>query len=40
MKPVNIDTVAATMRVFIDRSGEAVIYNDPANGETLRIGAG
>ena len=40
MKSVNVNTVAATMRVFIDRTGEAVIYNDPANGESLHIGAG
>ena len=40
MKSVNVNTVAATMRVFIDRTGEAVIYNDPANEETLHIGAG
>jgi hypothetical protein len=40
MKGINIDTVAAAMRVFLERSGETLVYNDPANGERLRIEAG
>jgi hypothetical protein len=40
MKGVNVDTVAATMRVFLERSGAPLVYNDPANGERLRIEAG
>lgn len=40
MKSVNIYSVAKSMRVLIERTGESLIYNDPANGETLRIGAG
>ncbi len=39
MKSVNVDLVSATMRVFLERTGEKLIYNDPANGETLTIGA-
>lgn len=39
MKSVNVDAVATTMRDLIDRTGASLIYNDPANGETLRIGA-
>jgi hypothetical protein len=40
MKGVNVDTVAATMRVFLERTGGPLVYNDPANGERLRIEAG
>jgi hypothetical protein len=40
MKGVNVDSVAATMRVFLERRGQPLIYDDPANGQKLRIGAG
>jgi hypothetical protein len=40
MKGINVDTVAATMRVFLERSAAPLLYNDPANGEQLRIEPG
>ena len=40
MKPVNVEFVSATMRVFLERIGAPLVYNDPANGERLRIEAG
>jgi hypothetical protein len=40
MKGINVDTVAATMRVILERTGGPLLYKDPANGETLRIGPG
>jgi len=40
MKPVNVEFVSATMRVFLERMGAPLVYNDPANGERLRIEAG
>lgn len=40
MKGVNVETVAATMRVFLERSAAPLLYKDPANGERLRIEAG
>jgi hypothetical protein len=40
MTSLNIDFVAATMRVFLERCGERLIYNDPSNGEVLSIEPG
>jgi hypothetical protein len=40
MKDINVDTVAATMRVFLERTATPLLYNDPANGERLRIEPG
>lgn len=40
MKGANVDTVAATMRIFLERTGVPLLYNDPANGERLRIEPG
>ena len=40
MKGINVDTVAVTMRVFLERMAAPLLYNDPANGEQLRIEPG
>jgi hypothetical protein len=40
MKSINVDMVAATMRVFLERRGAPLLYNDPANGERMRIEPG
>ena len=40
MKTMNVDAVAATMRVHLERSGADLIYNDPVDGRTWHIGAG
>jgi len=39
MKGANVNSVAATMRVFLERAGAPLLYDDPANGERLRIEA-
>jgi hypothetical protein len=40
MTGLNVEFVAATMRVFLERCGERLIYNDPSNGEVLAIDPG
>jgi hypothetical protein len=40
MKKIDIDTLVATMRVFLERTGAPLLYNDPANGEQLHIEPG
>ena len=37
MKPVNIDTVAATMRVFIDRSGDIYVSDWNRTGRITKL---
>jgi hypothetical protein len=39
MKGANVNAVAATMQVFLERAGAPLLYDDPANGERLRIEA-
>ena len=40
MNEINVDTVSATMREFLERAATPLLYNDPANGERLRIEPG
>jgi hypothetical protein len=40
MKAVNVDTVAATMRVYLERTNASLLYNDPADGKTWHVGTG
>ena len=40
MKEIDVDKVAATMRIFLERTGTPLLYYDPANGEELSIEPG
>jgi hypothetical protein len=40
MKAVNVDTVAATMRDYLERTNASLLYNDPADGKTWHVGTG
>jgi hypothetical protein len=40
MSAVDLDFVGRTMAVLLERTGRPVVYDDPANGHRLSMGAG